>query len=111
MNRETGLDTGIAVANENEFPVRVSLNLASPTGQAGGPFGIVGEYTVPAKSQRAFFATEAFGYLREVQAFTGSVAVYSTGGGGAQTLPVAVSGLRTIHGVAVSSIPAVGTNE
>ncbi len=111
VNRETGLDTGIAIANENGFPVTVGLSLVGPDGQAGGPFGIAGLQTIPPRSQRSFFVTEAFSYLRETEAFTGTVGVYVVSAADGQTLPVAVSGLRTIGGIAISSIPAVGTSE
>jgi len=64
VNREAGLDTGIAIANENEFPVVVALNLSDPGGEPG-PGGSSRTYTIPPRSQRAFFVTEAFAQLSQ----------------------------------------------
>jgi len=51
-----------------------------------------------------------FTYFDTTASFIGNVIVHS-GAAEGRALPVAVSGLRTIRGIAISSIPAVGTNE
>ncbi|RPJ52334.1 MAG: hypothetical protein EHM23_33020 [Acidobacteria bacterium] len=106
LDRETGFDTAIALLNGSEKPLVVQMALIKPDGFPPDEPGIpdhVAFRTIPPATNAPMFVSELIPYLRSQQAFKGSLVVKSRG-------PLVVTGVRTVNGIAVSSVPAVGTD-
>ncbi len=106
LDRDKGLDTAIAFVNGSDKSVAVGARLVRPDGSSPAPEPGMGDYSasriVPPGSNLALFVSELVPYLRNLGEFKGSLVIGSG-------TPVAVAAVRTINGIAVSSVPAVGT--
>jgi len=107
LDRETGFDTAIALLNGSEKSLNVHMVLIQPDGSSPPYDPGIGDYgasrTIPPATSVAMFVGELIPYLRSQQAFKGSLVVRSWG-------PLAVTGVRTVNGIAVSSVPSVSTD-
>jgi len=109
VNRQTGLDTAIAIANGSDKVIQVIVSLRTPDGAR--PTYKPGYHTsetvtINPRSNVSLFLSELVPYLKEAAqtpVFQGSLEIRCL-------TPVAVAGVRTINGVAVSSVPAAGTD-
>jgi len=109
LNREAGVDTAMAVANGSDKTARVFVTLRTPDGAypTYKPlYDSSATVTINPRSNVSVFLSEVVPYLKEgaqTPAFRGSLEIRCL-------TPVAVAAVRTINGVAVSSVPAVGTD-
>ena len=78
--------TGIAVANPSSNPINVRFELTSPE---GGPIGLIGLVSIPAKGQVAQFLNQISGFADLPDPFSGILRISTDAAAG-----IAVTGLR-----------------